>query len=278
MSCVFKQVLVSVDQYGNRVVSWSMDPDQNYPDNFVLRIEYARAGGPWETLEDNIQGTCLYIDRRKMNFNKYLNDYYRLVLTVPGEDGEPVETYVSEAVEAGRAHSYPFSAEANNLIRLALLEIKEGGRTGILLKKKEWGERCPHCTDFKDENSVNEQCRYCLGTGILGGYYRGIPYDILVQSFSDAMKVAVSGYEQQNQITAKGIAWPWLHLGDVWVDNLNNERYYINNVAVLSAYKNIPLIYGLSMSRLELTDVMFSDTANELASTPHNWENDLSKF
>lgn len=282
MSQPFTSIHVKLDAHGFRHIVWTLQPRYDYPQTSVLRLEYNRAGaspsshtitgtpagditisdGAWQVLCDDVSQLCQYIDYQHRNYNKFVNDYYRLVLRVP----ETGQQYKSAPVHAGKFLSTTDSAQANNLIRLAQKEIQQTGRTGVLLKRKLWGQRCPQCTDFDNQNSVNQHCQVCLGTGIVGGYYKGIPMSILQQSSQQAQSIGLGGYEQVQVLSAKCVAWPWIHLQDVWVDDITNQRYYIKSASVLSKYKHVPLVYALQLQLIQLTDVLHSDYANQILS------------
>lgn len=237
-----------------------MDPKYTYPEDCVLSIEYNRAGGSfdsaandgqWQVVCADAGDCCQWIDYQRRNYNKYVNDYYRVVVRIPSAS----ETFISKPVHAGSyLPGMTDSAKFNNLMRLADKQISDSGRQGVLLKRKVWGTRCPVCTDFEGQNSVNEHCPQCMGTGILGGYYKGIPMPVLQLGQTQQHAITQQGYQQADVLQAKCIAWPWIHLRDVWADSTTNERYYITNATVLSRYKSVPLVYQLTMNKVQLTD------------------------
>ena len=46
------------------------------------------------------------------------------------------------------------------------------------------------------------------------------------------------------------LAWPYIGLGDVWVDDATDQRYAIQNAIVASKFKSVPLIYQVTMHLL----------------------------
>lgn len=262
MSIPFSKIYARVDAKGYRHIVWSLDSSYEYPEDCILSIQYSRAGAQdpqWITLMQNVGDSCQFIDYQRRNYNKKLNDYYRAVLTCPSTG----QVYKSQSVHAGDYMPGADSAQLNNLVRLTQLQINKTGRAGVLLKKRVWGQRCPRCTHFDYQDSVNEHCPVCLGTGIKGGYYKGIPMGILQNQTQQAQRVGPYGYEQAQIISAKCVAWPWIHLGDVWVDSVTNDRYYISGANVLSKHRHVPIVYQLQLKLLQLTDVIHSDQADQ---------------
>ena len=254
----FKEVKVFLLADNSRAVSWRYASGIEMPYDASLSVEYSRAGGTWQTLAEGLPVCYCYIDKRITNRNKYNNDFYRIRL-----DGD-AQTYYSQPQQAGISLSYPYSSQASNLVRLSQLQMSRTGRTGYLMKKIVFGQKCPVCKQFQDDAPVNEHCPCCLGTGINGGYYRAFPMNILETGQSRMQGVQQHGAVQTAVLQAKCTAWPLIELGDVWVDDNNNQRYYIQGADIASKYKHVPLIYNLKMHLLQLSDVLHSKRAQEV--------------
>ena len=137
------------------------------------------------------------------------------------------------------------------------------GCTGVLLKKKHWGARCPLCTDFDNQQTVNEHCPNCLGTGYEGGYYQGISMDLIKDNIAADEEQGDDAVEGRETVTARCVAYPWVRHGDVWCEDGTNKRYIIHKVVPTSSYKQTTLIYTLTMHRLEYTDVLYTAVADD---------------
>lgn len=258
MANPFKSVTCSVRYDNARIISWSMLPGGNYPEDFILEVENSRDGGPWETIATNLTNVCAYVDTRRRNYNKYMNENYRVRL----KSESTHQNWVSEPVHAGYTDVYPFSSEAQNILKQTQNAIRISGCSGVLLKKKTWGTKCPDCVDFDGQVSVNEHCPKCLGTGILGGYYNGISMGVIKDQIVNKEDDAVMGYNQLETVSGRCIAYPWIRNGDVWVEDGTNKRYNITEAVVISAYKTVPLILKVTMHLLERTDVLYIDPAS----------------
>lgn len=267
MANPFTSVSCTIRWDNARVVTWTMLPGANYPEGYTLSIENSRAGGPWITLAEGLQDFCSFVDSRKRNYNKRMNECYRLRLHV---DGKP--DFVSAIVDAGNHKAYPFSAEAENVVTQVEAAIKASGCTGKLLKKKLWGRRCPECVDFRGQGTVNEHCPRCLGTGIDGGYFPGIQLSVIKDSISTAEGPSQLGYDQVEQVTARCIAYPWISCGDVWCEDYTNNRYVINKITPSASYRQTHVVYTLSMDKVEYTDVLHSHEADHRVADTGLWE------
>ena len=261
MKTPFEDLQVTIRYDNARVLTWTMTSGVILPADAILSVENSRAGGTWETLSDKIIDECFFIDTRRRNYNKYMNECYRLRLVVPHENAED-EVYVSSVVQAGNFEAYPFSSEAENVIKQAEKAIELSGVTGVLLKKKHWGQRCTHCTDFEDQTTVNEHCPWCLGTGFEGGFYNGISMALIKDKISREEKQGKDCVEESEVIDGRCLAYPWVRYMDVWVEDKTNKRYQINHVTPISSYKQVPLIYQIQMSKIEYSDVMYTPPAD----------------
>ena len=258
-----------VIRYDNaRIVSWTMKPGANYPEDFILQVENSRAGGPWEILASDVSGMCSWVDNRRRNYNKRLNECYRIRMIVPSTG----EEWVSDIVDAGNHKAYPYSSEAENVIKQVENAIEISGCSGKLLKKKLWGVRCPLCVDFANQQTVNEHCPRCLGTGIDGGYFPGIVLNVIKDSIQTNEMPSNNGYLQGETVQARCIAYPWINYGDVWVEDESNNRYVIAKVTPTASYKQTHLVYTLVMNKVEYNDVLHSPTADRRVVDTGMWE------
>ena len=274
MANPFKTVTCAMRYDNARVLNWTFDSSMDYPSNFILQVENSRSGGPWTVLASDVKDNCFYIDTRRRNYNKYMNESYRLRLILPDTN----EEYVSEVCDAGTVITYPFSTESSNALKQIETSIKMSGCTGVLLKKKSWGVRCPLCTDFEGQASVNEHCPKCLGTGIVGGYYNGISLDIVKDKISDKEQISNLGFSSLEVIQGRCIAYPWICLGDIWCEDHTNYRYYITEADTVSAYKTTPLVYSLQLHRIEYTDVLYTEPVDDKVNIKDVWDSSLVTY
>ena len=259
MASPFKSLLVYINNKGHRVLAWQFVAGAAIPQKSTLTVQYARSGGPWQILAEDLPLAYCYTDTRATNKNKYNNDFYRVTLKTPAGI-----QYTSQIQQSGINLVYPYSSKAANLLRLSELEAQETGRQGFLLKKIVYGQKCPVCRQFEDDHPVNQHCPHCLGTGKKGGYYKAISLNILESSQQQSVAVGPQGQLQTKILQAKCSAWPLIRPGDVWVDKFTNQRYYIDQAAIASKLKHVPLVYMLTMHYLQQTDILHSQVADNL--------------
>ena len=278
MSLPFTSIQAAIGVHNERIITWTMQPNVSYPADSILQVENSRTGGTWEVLDNNLADSCFYVDTRRRNYNKFMNECYRLRLTIPATASSPKQEYVSDIVQAGMFQAYPFSSEAENVIRMAEKTIELSGVTGVLLKKKHWGVRCTHCTDFDDQNTVNEHCPWCLGTGFAGGFYNGISMSIIKDKITRDEKQMPAHVSEAEKITGRCIAFPWIRYGDVWVEDKTNKRYFVNGVTPTSSYKEVDLIYAIELNKIEYTDIMYSKAADAKVEVKDLWDSSLVEY
>lgn len=268
----FKTLTSSIRFDNARILSWTMEPNANYPEDWTLQMESSRAGGPWQVVAKGLENSCLWVDNRKRNYNKRLDECYRLRLIVPSTG----EEWVSPICDAGNHKAYPFSADAENMLKQIEEEVKISGCPGVLIKRKTWGRRCPRCTDFNGQGTVNEHCPRCLGTGIDGGYFPGLSLGVIKDQIQVAEAPSQMGYLQNETVQGRCIAFPWIGYGDVWCEDQTNKRYVIDTATPAGSYKQTTLIYTIKMHLVELTDVLHSCEADNRVIDKDRWLNEDS--
>lgn len=269
----FKYVKCIISHSGDKVITWCFNKNLTWKQTPRLFVEYSTTGDQWQTLSYDVFPQFYFIDDRRTSFDKLDVSYYRLRLLI----GQ-TQCYISQTCPAGASLSYPHYPRAKNLVRLASKQINKTGRPGVFLKRKNAGQPCPRCKDFSDDVSVNQHCSTCLGTGIVGGYYQGIPMSVLPESVNTITALNQTGIDQSIGIKARCVAWPYIQHGDVWVDSYNNQRYYIDQVTTASYYKHVPLMYIITMNLIEQTDVIHSDKADQLTKPNVDWMQEFKVY
>lgn len=249
----FKYVKCLIDLRGNKVITWAFNKGLQYTKSFQLYVQYSPNNVQWYTISQDVSQDFYYVDTRHTTYNKVDEGSYRLKLTLDNLD----QVYISQPCGAGTRLAYPHHPRARNLLRLAAKQMNLTGLHGTLYKRKYLGQKCPDCTDFNNDSSVNQHCSVCLGTGIVGGYYQGIAFNILPDQKQQVIAQLDSGLAHNITLQARCIAWPYIKHDDVWVQNQTNNRYCIDQIKIASSYMHTPLTYILSMHLLQKTDAAY---------------------
>jgi len=56
---------------------------------------------------------------------------------------------------------------------------------------------------------------------------------------------------------ARGIAYPWVESGDVWVDQISNQRYFVNKVKDVQ-FKQVPYAFNIELREAPQSDVVYT--------------------
>jgi len=284
----FHHIDVLTTPDNQKVIHWVLNKNFTVPIGYeaYFYVDWARSGGPWTCLNSTspITGDCFYVDNNRYNYNMEKNLYYRIRLlekllpaagssssssnSEESEDSGDWVTYVSipqQALGVTQKENYLVMKE---IVRLEYLNLKKkGGIHGFLLKRKEWGDKCPTCTGFDMEEVINSSCPDCFGTGILGGYYPGIDYWISISTNNRDRNINEGGIGTMNPQTrlARGVAYPWVDSGDIWVDSQTNERYIIRKIKHEAEIEGKVIIYSLQLNLLPNTDISMDIPVEEEA-------------
>lgn len=265
MASPIDKVTASIRFDNARVVEWSLKSGYNYPKDFKLSVQVSRSGDSWETLTENAKDSCVFVDTRRRNYGKWMHEFYRIRLESDGE------VYVSDPVMAGTKYSWPFSEEAENAVKQISKQIEITGVPGVLLKRKYFGPRCPRCTDFAGQATVNEHCPRCLGTGIDGGYFPGISLSIVKDQIQRQETETPAGKATNEEVAGRCIAYPWIKTGDIWCEGGTNNRYVVTRCTPSATYKTTDLVYTLTLSRKGYAEVVHTPEADALVSGKDSW-------
>ena len=221
----------------------------------------------WEILGTVESGSCVFIDGERLPWNKRRDVYYKARI-------HHGDTYTDTcATPAGRGQIWPESQNMLALMRTIEEEISQNGRSGKLLKARQWGKKCSRCSDYGTSRPIDDHCPECYGTGYKGGYYEAIPLDIVDQPPQVQQARTPVDYLEAEVLTARCAAYPVISRGDIWVGNNYNDRYIVDQCSPTSLYKGVPAVYSLSMKKLPQSDVIYTKTVEDIIEDSMvNWE------
>lgn len=277
----FEWTYVTTDLQLQKIISWQMKDSFRPTGSVDFYIDKARAGGEWTNIAGPITDNCIYIDSVRWNWNKDLNTFYRVRYDAGTEQW--VYSTPVRAIGGWDREDYGFMRV---IVRKELLQYNKLGLTGVLLKRRDWGPRCTTCADFDTEEAVDSQCPECFGTGIIGGYYAPIPKTVLPIDKNTTRQTTEVSLVDDTQRSVRCIAYPTLIKdNDLWLDDKNGTRWVVRGVKVAAELKGVPLIYQLTLKRMPMTDVIYSDPegvdksteipAVQPTGTEHTWYSDL---
>jgi len=242
-------------------VFWEIDADDTGPYVYTLyrgRQAFPATDGVYEwELVTSVADTIGAVDPEQNLSSVYLDLYYKVVLETADD------TYESRAVRADGGLPKRDWLYGRDIIRKEHLSSVKGlGVKGYLLKRKWWGPRCPVCTDFNTGEVTSSECDTCYGTGIVGGYYDPVLSWIKMNTHSRQASVeTMSGHTDVKTVKARFVAYPYLTVGDVWINADSDERYIIgdaNPIAVSAQIRSKPLIQTPDMGLVSSSDILYS--------------------
>jgi hypothetical protein len=271
----FKRVSVVANPANYKIVTWSLRSTVGLGSSVDFFVDKARSGGDWEEIAGPLTDTCQYIDTLKWNWNKDKNTFYRVRFMV---DGEWQLSTPTQAIGKWSRSDY---LKAKEICRKEYLRMKIAGESGILLKRKEWGTKCTHCTDYDTGESVTSRCRYCLGTRIVGGYYAPITLPVVGDPNSKNTSFKQQGQAHDEVRTVRAVAYPLISTDDIWINENTNERWQVGQIQTVAEIRRIPIVQVLQLKLIPQNDIIYSEEANEKAleepeeqptGNEHGWE------
>lgn len=152
---------------------------------------------------------------------------------------------------------------AQSLLRQHQLQLRNspGGQMGYLLKRRITGELCPDCSNYLTQEVEDPNCHTCWGTGRKCGFYYPMSCvwaDIDPKTYRAYLDNGQArGTIQDITIRAKMVNTWMLGEGDVWVNAVTDDRYYVHTVQNLVEIRGVPLVANVELRVPPYTDVIY---------------------
>jgi hypothetical protein len=254
---LFTDVFVTTAPNKSNVIQWTLDVRFSLENAITgFHIDISR-GGEWIRITtDLIDDMCVYVDEVHYFCALRADLYYRVVaIDADGNEYKSKPVHVNEGWKDRHQRLV-----AREIIRKEYLRLQKlpTGVEGKLLKPRQHGIPCHVCVDYDTQEVATPSCINCFGVGIEGGYYNAIPYWLDIGGTSSVEKAtATFGLIDNKKRVARGVAYPLVNPGDVWVVKSNNKRFYIDSVQSVAETLFIPLIYQLNLSEIAQSNVAY---------------------
>ena len=255
---VFNRVWTDSLMRGGTVVYWQMSANFVDTGPWEFQAQWGRTvNGPWTDISTvTVQDTYYTVDPGSHLYAKQIDLYYRVRVT----SGD-ARTFYSDATRADGGLPQRDWRMAREIVRKEYLYYMKapGGIRGCLLKRRSWGDRCPDCTDFDTGEVSKPKCLTCFETGIVGGYYPPYSYWVLNQG-QRGHRLArddQKGMTSSNKMTVRGVAYPYVETGDIWVSTDNDRRWVINTITEVTVMRTRPVILNLELKLAPASDIIY---------------------
>lgn len=135
-----------------------------------------------------------------------------------------------------------------------------GNRSGYILIKRRFGQRCSKCWDDIRRQHRQHNCSSCFGTGYENGYHKPsiIKYSYMSQppGFHENVGMDGRGDDVQNT-TIWTESYPIISVGDIFIDN-NNNRFKITHIQRTMKNNEFMLRQVLDMQLLSTADPVYN--------------------
>lgn len=205
----------------------------------VYRFDVFRSGsseGPWELVVRQLANQYAYTDRlvqpegtahadyRRPNQLGFTRGFfYRVVVT--GPDGAQAEVVDDLDPQLDRKQAQYWRKMVRDL-SVGLRKLN--GVPCAVLKKKQWGERCPRCYDKVSREVVRANCVTCWGTGFVGGYWAPVKVHTRRSAPVSATQQTPEGKSDSNSVRIWMPHIPQLDRDDVIVFLRDNKRFRVD--------------------------------------------------
>lgn len=230
-----KDITITVNRVTGRAVTidWTDIPSRYFKDDTSEAIlEYSDSPvSEFEQVITFVKGhPPTYYDQETI-LNNFRNPviYYRLRF--------PDVHKVTQAFSSEKLPNL-YGAEISR--RHAIL-LKEGhaGNLAYLFIKRRTKEQCPYCFDTLRGQRSAVNCKHCLNTGFISGYYDPIPIYVSWSPENVALTQPLEGTAFPLTMQGWTTGYPRISIGDILVDADTREIWIIHQVS-LTTHKRTP--------------------------------------
>lgn len=271
MSCTINRVEVWHMTRGGTQICWGLSKNYFPKEPLHFYVDFGRSGtDTWVALnKEPIIDDCCFTDPCQRTWEMLTDAYYRVRMLQPSVPDCPVVK--SAPVRAnGRLNKKDWLV-AREIIRKEQVQARVEDAFGFLLKRKKFGQACPHCRDWDTKEIIDSNCPYCYGVGIIGGYYPGVQYSVTMEAnWNRKLNVGQPPQGMHSNIVKQGrvTLYPSIDTKDIWVRGDNDERYIIDSYTVVASYRGLPLIAMATLKLAPATDIVYSVPIEDAPTTP----------
>lgn len=264
---IFKRIQTVVQPLGGNLIAWELFPNFTAPGPYHFYVDFGRSGtDEWEVLNQQpIVDSCIFYDTQQRHWDHLIDFYYRVRLVLPAtaDPNGVCQVHVSMPQQANG-----FLAKRDWLVmreicrKEYLLQRKRTNVTNVgwLLKRRRWGPVCEICKEWDTNEVQSTSCKQCFGTGITGGYFRGVDFRITMEAPWGREFKRDEALSMTNNIQRFGrvVAYPYLDTNDVFMRRDTGERFYVNHMDTIAEVSGVPLVIRAEVRLAPVTDIIYN--------------------
>lgn len=252
----FERFSVRYYNTGGTKVEWTLHRLFTDPEPHVFQLQGATgpvAGADWRDVGLPATNVFFLVDDEQRLYGASDDWYYRIKLTTP------LRTYYSKALTSRESLCFRDWRLASDVVRKERLRLENlTGTDGVLLKRKRLGTRCTECTDPLTGEVNNSNCPTCNGTGLVDGYFAGVPAFVEIPVVPDDEQVDnLQAAGHVNNVVIPGcrvLGEPTVDVYDVFVDENAGCRYVVRSVQDVGLVRGYPVAATVTLRRLPFGD------------------------
>lgn len=216
---MFTRVQIIPGLERGHLLQWTLSPDVK--SGFTVDVFRMAADHSWSQV-GGVADTYFFVDSTFKPVPRF-DTVYKLVLN--GTMEYVLHSFVGGLPDKDRNYIRAIRR------REVLAQTKGGGRPGYLLKRR---------GSVPNDGAPPTACPSASD----GGYYRSTNYGMLSvnSTLSTTKRTSAIGVFNMEKEVTRGLVYPILEDGDVWVERFTDRRYFITGKKELT-YRGIPIVY-----------------------------------
>lgn len=204
-------------------IEWEV-PDEwkPYSPRFVVFMSESEQG-PFRQLNEEPQEEPYFVAYETEVSAKFRNEFWMIQAHL--DNGDIYRTTPETITQ--RIPRFQYIRYLEIIRREHILLDRYVGVDSIIFRRREYGPRCKHCWDFKEEKVVNDNCPHCFGTSYEGGYYRGILTKVQYDSTTDRKQYTYFGKFEPHQLVGWTLNYPTINVHDIVIRLSDYHAYRV---------------------------------------------------
>jgi hypothetical protein len=234
---------------------WEMQGDFVAPAPWIFTIQQSQVfNGPWTTISPGLTNVQRWTDNTHRAVSKDAVLYFRVTLTTPKT------VYYSDPVAPYGEVNRREWLIIKDIMRREVLQARTlAGVTCRIWIRSVVGAKCTVCLDPVTGGITNSACPSCFGVGKVPPYHG--PYDawctFTPKSTDTVQGEGGAGTRQPVSHQVRMVVAPYMKDGDIVIDVHQDKRYYVDQVAIQTELRRVPIVQVLTCHEAPVTEPIY---------------------
>lgn len=254
--------------HGVTRVWWRLVADFNDPPPYSFQLQAGYTGNnnalDWAVIGDPVVNAFFLDDvTRREESGKRILTHYRIVLTTSRG------VYISAAQGIHGNLAEKDWRTAREILRKERLRMSLVSQEGFLIKRMRHGCLNPSNLDALTREIVDSSDASSWGTAYKIGYHPAVPFSVDFDTGDIREKRGGADISQNDSqmrtVNGRIIGFPDVAKEDIWVHGTTDQRWSIDDIVVVAAFRGVPLVHAVKFNLIPYSDISYKIPVSSLS-------------